>query len=368
MLNVKDIHFSELKIPFVRTFSHGSAQRNQTETVIVQITDASGLTGFGEGCPRSYVTGESIETAFGFLKKHHTRLLDLKTLDDIKSYLTDNQAEIDQNPAAWCAMELALLDLLAKTEQVNVEKLLGTTSYQLEYIYSAILGDSEPEPFHQLFHQYRQLGFVDFKVKLSNDIGKDREKLRCMHECKDQITVRADANNLWDSTSTAITYLSDLAYEFHAIEEPLQSKNIEDLQLIAAESECKVILDESLLRFEQIEKLGQHRNFWIVNARVSKFGGILRSLKIIGVLAKLDIDIIVGAHVGETSLLTRAALLLADEAGDMLRVQEGGFSTHLLTHDPFEPNLKIGKAGKYGGTMLDCRNNPGFGLNRIALD
>ncbi|MEE9411710.1 MAG: enolase C-terminal domain-like protein [Methylococcales bacterium] len=369
MLKIKHIRYSELKIPFTRTFSHGSANRDETETVIVQVVDESGLIGYGEGCPRSYVTGESVETVFKFFKKHRTSISHIKTLDEIKSYLSECQAEIDENPAGWCAMELALLDLLAKTEQVNVEKLLGITKKQPEYIYSAILGDSEPEVFHQLFQQYRQLGFVDYKIKLSNNFEKDRKKLRCMNACINEITVRADANNLWDSTSSAISYLNDLSFDFYAIEEPIQSKQIVDLQFIAAEIQCKVILDESLLRFEQIEQLKQNPNCWIVNARVSKYGGILRSLKIIDELVKSDIDIIVGAHVGETSLLTRSALLLADKASDKLTAQEGGFSTHLLTKDPFQPNLKIGRAGKFGGgTILDCMNKPGFGVNKINSD
>jgi hypothetical protein len=98
----------------------------------------------------------------------------------------------------------------------------------------------------------------------------------------------------------------------------------------------------------------------MVNARNSKYGGIIRSLRLIAKLIELDIDIVVGAHVGESSLLTRASFALADAAKHKLCAQEGGFSTHLLTKDLFEPNLKIGKQGKIGD--LSCRNKAGLGL------
>ena len=365
MLNIRNIHYSELKIPFTSTFSHGSADRNETETVIVEITDEKGGTGYGEGCPRSYVTGESIETAFGFLERHLSKIYDIRSIEDIITYIKEFQADIDHNPAAWCAMELALLDLLAKTEHVNLETLLGRTKYQSAYVYSAILGNSEPEMFHKLFQQYYQLGFVDFKIKLSNDIDRDREKLVCMKEFTDKITVRADANNLWGSIDSAINYLNDLSFDFIAIEEPIKSKNINDLSVIAEKIDKKIILDESLLRFDQIQELIQSSKNWIVNARVSKYGGLIRSLKIIDELVRLNIDIIVGAHVGETSLLTRTALIMADAATCNLKAQEGGFSTHLLTKDPFEPNLKIGKHGMFSQSKYQFRNKAGLGIEKV---
>ncbi len=51
---------------------------------------------------------------------------------------------------------------------------------------------------------------------------------------------------------------------------------------------------------------------------------------------------IVGAHVGETGILTRAALTLAQGAGDALIAQEGAFGTHLLSRDLCEPPLMFG--------------------------
>ncbi len=88
MLNINDIHYFEIKIPFTRSFKHGSAERDVTETILVQIKDHTGLVGYGEGCPRSYVTGESIATVSSFLKKHHVHIQEIKDLNDIKEYLS----------------------------------------------------------------------------------------------------------------------------------------------------------------------------------------------------------------------------------------------------------------------------------------
>ena len=358
----KSIRCFELRIPFTRVFRHGSAERDTTETLLVMITDEDGYVGYGEGCPRSYVTGETVQSSVDFIKKHYDEILEINSLETLMEHLSNNIEDIDQNPAAWCPVELALLDLFARREAVSVESLLGIAAARDNYEYSAVMGDSSPKKFRNLFEDYRRFGFTDFKIKLSNDIDKDRKKLQCMREELDLITVRADANNLWDSFETAIDYLNDLDFRFIAIEEPIRSKNLAELQTISSQTGYKIILDESLTNQNQIGPLQENSSIWIVNARVSKYGGLLRSLRIIEELQNNNIDIIVGAHVGETSLLTRAGLILADSAGDSLRAQEGAFGTHLLSHDVFEPKLMFGAKGLLDKSLLECRNNPGFGL------
>ncbi len=59
-------------------------------------------------------------------------------------------------------------------------------------------------------------------------------------------------------------------------------------------------------------------------------GGLLRSLNVAEAARRRGIPIVVGAQVGETSVLTRAALVVARSAGDRLLAQEGAFGTYLL--------------------------------------
>jgi muconate cycloisomerase len=42
-----------------RSFSHASATRRETENLLIRCQLADGTTGWGEGVPRSYVTGET---------------------------------------------------------------------------------------------------------------------------------------------------------------------------------------------------------------------------------------------------------------------------------------------------------------------
>jgi len=49
--------------------------------------------------------------------------------------------------------------------------------------------------------------------------------------------------------------------------------------------------------------------------------------------------------VGETSILTRAALTIANSYRDIVIAQEGAFGTHLLEKDICEPSIMFGAGG-----------------------
>ena len=94
-----------------------------------------------------------------------------------------------------------------------------------------------------------------------------------------------------------------------------------------------------------LEKLEEYAGSFIANIKVSRVGGLIRSLEIIKALKERGYQIIVGAHVGETSVLTRAGMCAAKAAGEHLVAQEGGVGQLLLEKDPAYPSLMFGTGG-----------------------
>ncbi|WP_455198545.1 mandelate racemase/muconate lactonizing enzyme family protein [Kaarinaea lacus] len=343
-------------------FSHASASRNVTSTAWV-IAKSEQHTGYGESCPRSYVTGETMASIISFFDNHRSdiqqNIIDLASL---KSWVGGHSQEINDNPAAWCAIELALLDLFAKGENQSVEQLLGIPQLGGEFQYTAVLGDNQIEQFARQVDQYSAMAFVDYKVKISGDNEKDKEKLRYLAESVSGARIRLDANNLWHAASQANDYLNLLEAKLFAVEEPLQANDYEGLREVASTVNAKIILDESFLREEQFAFIKNDPSIWIINLRVSKMGGLLRSLAIAATARQLGIGLIIGAQVGETSLLTRAALSVANANRDILIAQEGAYGTILLEKDICQVPLMFGKGGKIHQEQLDALGPHGFGL------
>ena len=366
-MQLERIDVRYLKIPFNVVFRHASAERDTTATVWVEAHGATGETGMGESCPRSYVTGETLEGAAAFITAQIDAISagvhDVRTL---RARVSANASLIDRNPAAWCALELALLDLLGHEQQQPVEAVMGLEPLRGPFRYTAVLGDSELPAFRVQQAQYLKAGFTDFKVKLSGRYERDRDKLALFGGNGGEATrLRLDANNLWDDWRVASDYLGRLPGTFAGIEEPLAANDYPGMENLHRETGIPVILDESLLRASQVAGLARDVA-WRINLRVSKMGGLLRSLDVLETARQRGIRIIVGAQVGETSLLTRAAMLLATAAGDLLEAQEGGFGTHLLSRDICEPVLMFGAGGRIDEAVDRVAGRPGFGLVRAG--
>ena len=352
-------------VPFKQVFRHASASRASAENVIVAAHSSDGAVGYGEGCPRTYVTGESIASANDFIARHRQSISErVQSLDDLRRWIDDHTAEIDANPAAFCSIELALLDLLGHSEKRSVEALLGLPALRGAFQYSAVLGDSPRLIYWLQLRRYWNAGFRDFKIKVSGDRARDQRKIAAIRT-RGEARLRIDANNLWTTADDCIGALQELSISLFAVEEPLSAGDLPGFAEVARACGTRIILDESLQRAGQLDDLGDPK-FWIVNLRVSKMGGILRSLALADELARRGIGIVVGSQVGETSLLSRAGLIVAHAASDNLLAMEGGFGTHLLQRDLTTPCLMFGDAGVLVADEYLDPAKPGFGLDVSA--
>jgi L-alanine-DL-glutamate epimerase-like enolase superfamily enzyme len=361
-LRIDALRLRELRIPFKTTFRHASASRAATSSVWVEALAAGRIAGQGEACPRPYVTGETIESARAFVSTHGESICDrVHDLQSLRRWMDEHLEDIDANPAAWCSVELACLDAFGRKADQTIETVLGLPPLAGTFAYTAVIGDDEPAAFHAWVLRYERLGFLDFKVKLSGDLDRDRRKLTAFAPLLERgVRVRADANNLWDSAAEASDALSGLGFNWFAIEEPIRANQYAELRRLARNVGCPVVLDESLVRRQQFEELSAPPAQWLVNVRVSKMGGLLRSLDVVAEARRRGIGVIVGAQVGETSLLTRAGLTVAHAAGSSLVAQEGAFGTHLLAHDVCDPPLMFGPRGLLDASSFDSLAAPGF--------
>lgn len=367
-MKIASLTLQSLRIPFRVSFKHAAAERNMTQSALVIARSAAGLTGYGEACPRDYVTGETDASVAMFFEQHRddlcAQVVDLPTL---QAWGRVHEQDIDNNPAAWCALELALLDLMARHNHQPVEALLGLPALAGPFVYSAVLGATGAQQFAETLERYQKIGMRDFKIKLSGDAGQDRANLavlRCAGIVPEQ--VRADANNLWTTLNVAEGYLKSLDYPFAAIEEPLQPGQFADLAALAESLSTRIVLDESVTREGQLAQLATTPERWIVNLRVSKMGGLLRSLKVAHRCRLAGLALVVGAQVGETSLLTRAALIVAQAARDIVIAQEGAYGTLLLESDAMQPTLMFGAKGELDILSSQLGQSPGFGLRPIS--
>ncbi len=361
------ISYRTLNIPLKHSFKHASAERSVGSSIWLEAIDGEAI-GLGEGCPRPYVTGETEQSVMSWLTEFQPELQSLTSLAELQSFISQHANSIDKNPSAFCAFELAALDLFAQKANVSVEELVGQSfPPKGTFQYTAVISDGTEEKFLKTIQQFLFVGFTDFKFKVSGDLELDQKRFAVFRgllkaDVAAKIRVRIDANNLWNSADEAITYLKALDVKLFAVEEPLQSKLPEELSRVSVETGLAIILDECLVKPQDVLTFAALPGRWIGNVRVSKNGGVLRAIKISQSLVSHKMGLIIGAQVGETSVLSRAAMTVAEVLRGHVLAQEGAFGNLLIEEDPVEPSIVFGPAG-----VLDVHLMAEYDETRIGM-
>jgi L-alanine-DL-glutamate epimerase-like enolase superfamily enzyme len=134
-MSIRSIGLHHVAVPLKKTIRHASHERVTSDNLVVRVTLNDGQVGHGEGVPRSYVTGETIETAFATLAKHDVaRAIGhpadysevVRRLDEMHLPETVADPRGMFGNAARCALELAVLDAYGRPE---VQARLGSIQW-----------------------------------------------------------------------------------------------------------------------------------------------------------------------------------------------------------------------------------------------
>src|ERR671911_667773 len=104
MTFVSHIDVLTVELPFRFSFGHALAERSSSTNVLVRLALADGSVGWGEGVPREYVTGETVDGATAALGERLGPALLGATVDDVGAVPDTFQEAVD---AADAQLDLA---------------------------------------------------------------------------------------------------------------------------------------------------------------------------------------------------------------------------------------------------------------------
>ena len=340
-----------IELPFRVKFEHAAASRRSSESLFVELRLDDGTTGWGESLPRVYVTGESRDDACELLAGSILPPLlgrAFESFEEVVAFFTacDGRAPAEWVPrdqpqsAAWCAVDLALLDAFGKHFGRTP---FGQTSMPSDLRYSGVLssGDGWKQRLQPLV--YRLLGFHALKVKTGPETTvHDIDRIQRLAGAG--IELRVDANMSW-TFDQALRRMPEFARAgIESFEQPLAADDPDGAARLIRETGLEVMADESLHTGESLQRLIDAKACTAINARISKCGGLIATLTRCREARNADLWVQLGCQVGESSLLSAAQLHLCS-AFPKARHLEGCFGSFLLAEDPARPELRFGRGG-----------------------
>lgn len=364
------INLFQCDTPFKLSFHSPHAVRVNADSIVVELQVDKGISGYGESAPRPYVTAETPSTVADTIQDFFSKTLfrsEINSIRDVKRILDALEREcLDKNlrtyNSALGAIDIALLDALGKVQGISLYHYLGQVvrkemlnSFSVPFLY--------PAELEVLSQKVINLHIDSLKI-IMGDVEKDNiERVRMIRSLfGDHMDMRIEANGKW-STEQALSHIVELKrFNISGVEQPVAAGNIEGLHEIRRKTGLPVIVDESMCNLSDARNLIEAKACDVINIKISKCGGLLKSKEIRDFAESKKIPCQVGAHVGETDILGRAGRYFAETTRNLFCFE--GFS-HLLFEDSWEEHFQKRSSSKE--TSLNYGLGVGSAKQRLKL-
>lgn len=344
-----------MKSPFVTSF--GSVQEKQF--LIVEVKDANGLAGYGEGVAFEvpWYTEETLETSLHILNDFLIPMVLHKEIGH-PSEVSKLFHVIRRNNMAKAAMETAIWDLYAKQNNLPLATALGGIRQTIEVGVSIGIQPTNAELYGKIEHALNE-GYKRIKVKIKP--GLDVSLIRAIRDRYPDVPLMADANSSYTLEDMPILKELD-QYNLLMIEQPLAADDILEHAKLQRQIKTPICLDESICSYDDAKTAIELGSCGVINIKYARVGGLTEAKDIHDLCEENNIKVWCGGML-EAGVGRAHAVALTTLSNFVLPGDTAG-SNHYWEEDIIEPEVKV-NAG-----LIHIPQEPGIGyrINYAALE
>ena len=350
---IKSIDIYTLKIPLKKPIKMAGISVDSAENLFVKITNQNNNYGWGEASSAPTMTGEFLQGMFAaatFLKNTliNKNITSLNDLDIFKN------SPLYENKGTKSAFEIALLDLIAKENEVPFYKLFSDSKRTSMPIIKMVAGKNLAEEIED-FKKALDDGFTKFKIKVgSNDAKTDLNRCFAISQIGfDRCFFSADANEGY-STSDAIEFAKNAKnVGISFFEQPISASDKDKISEITALSTVPTCSDEGVHSINDVIEIGKKSITSGLSLKTIKLGGAFEAYKCGEKANELGLNINLSGKVAETSIasfaISHVAQAITQANWDL------SITNQYLVEDPVTKKLKISNG------QINFENSVGLG-------
>lgn len=369
-----------VRIPLKHKVRHASHSRDETDSLVVRCELDNGAVGWGEGLPRPYVTGETIDNVWSLLAESDPA----KQLSEPFENLAQSMALADRlklnavdcecpfvergcfGNSARCAVELSLLDAAARSEGVPLSRVtellpeaISVRDSRSQVQYSAAITAMSPWATTVRAWKIRLYGFHQCKVKVGVEGVDDAELLRRIRKILPvgRVDLRIDANEAWTCENLESKLAPLRSFGITSLEQPIPHSQLAGLAKLRGRIGVPLMLDESLCSLTDAHRAIESGTCDLFNIRLSKCGGFVSSLRLAALAHQAGLGYQLGCQVGETGILSAAGRHFACSVAN-IRYLEGSYDRHLVREPLTTQDLTFRRRG-----LAESLPGPGLGVD-----
>ncbi|MGY0061918.1 mandelate racemase/muconate lactonizing enzyme family protein [Streptomyces sp. LZ34] len=309
------VHVHRLVAPLHTPFVTALAHLTHVSTVVVEIVDRDGRSGFGEAPEVWTVTGSSLASSEACVTEVFTPLLIGRDADDLVENCRRVSRAVVGNEPAKAAVDIALHDLAAVRLGVPLVRLLGGSRLVVPTDVSLAVGtvDSMATAAKSRVAE----GFDVLKVKVGTDAATDIDRVTAVRQAVGpEVRIRLDANQGWTPREAVrvIRSLEDAGMGVEFVEQPVTYRDVAGLAWVSDRVETPIMADESVFDVRDLVEVIRRRAADLVNVKLAKSGGLSAARTLLELARAQGMGTILGCML-ESEIGTGAAASLVAAYG-----------------------------------------------------
>ena len=337
----------QLELPFRFRLTHASASRGASDSLLVELVSGS-LHGYGEAVMRPYVGGLPPGSSLLAAGTDAVAQL-LRTFRGAgwleARLLFESLPVQSQLRPLFGALEGALIDLECQRSGSDLFTLLGQEPRRERLRYSAVLPMLPSDAARALLERIAANGVDNVRVKLGRDAKYNHSVLTLARSVLgSELLLRADVNQAWTGHTAGehLEVCRDHGVTF--VEDPTPYPDMPALRADRRSEGFVFVADEPFVTEADLERIAAGRLYGMLNIRLTKNGGLLRSLAMAAAAESRGLAYCLGCLVGETGILSslgRSAAALMKQPAYI----DGSYDSQLLVDNVTTANFDFGPGG-----------------------
>ena len=356
-MTIAAVRTHRLSAPLHTPFVTALRRTTTTETLVVEVVDADGRSGFGEAPQVWQVTGASIAGSRACVEELLAPLIIGRDADDLVARCAEVSRAVAGNEAAKAAVDCALHDLAARRLGVPLVRLLGGSTRRVPTDVTLAAGDA-----HDLAGVAKQRvtdGFDVLKLKVGTDAAGDLARVRAVRSAVGPgPRIRLDANQGWTPREAVrvIRGIEDAGLDVELVEQPVSRWDLAGLAWVSDRVDVPILADEAVFGVRDLVEVIHRRAADMVNVKLAKSGGLGPARTLLELAAAHGMGTIVGSMMESQIGLGAAASLVAAYGTTAVSDLDAAW---WLARSPVQGGIR------YDGATVVLPDAPGLGVTGV---
>ena len=260
---IASLSVHQLELPLTKPYHLALGDVTEFETIVVEVSDDEGGTGFGEATVLTGYTAETIDQAWTVATTLAGEAVGLEFQDAIALFEKSFRAAPFTVTALTTAIEmLEGHEVLCESGPVPL---------------LALVNETEPAAIEREVEDRLGAGYDTLKVKVGWEVAADLERVAVIQKAvAGRAAIRIDANQGY-SQADAIAFVSGLAPDgIELVEQTCAAGDWEAAQAVHRAAEVPIMLDESIYELADIDRAAKLEAADYIKLKLMKAGGLTR--------------------------------------------------------------------------------------------